>query len=172
MQVKMRSTLRNSGFLLISTFSVLFNLASGNVKNSFRVAMPNVVPTEDDNYLCIAFPINDLVQNKDSPIYITKFEADSDANKAHHIILQSCRSVGVSDGTQKPWDCRHHQTCEDGEEILFAWAKRAPPTEMPNEVTFKVDPTQSPYLILQVHYAHKMEETDSSAINIEYQSEP
>ena len=118
------------------------------------------------------FPTVEFINNRDTPIYITKFAADSDANKAHHIILQSCRSVGVDDGTTKPWDCRHHQTCEDGEEILFAWAKRAPPTEMPEGVTFKVDPKKTPYLILQVHYAHKMEETDSSAINVEYQMEP
>jgi len=43
----MRPPIQNSAFLLISTFAVLCHLASGNVKNSFRVAMPNVVPTED-----------------------------------------------------------------------------------------------------------------------------
>jgi Copper type II ascorbate-dependent monooxygenase, N-terminal domain len=85
---------------------------------------------------------------------------------------QSCRVVGVDDATKKPWDCRHHLTCEDGEEILFAWARRAPPTEMPHDVTFKVDPAQTPYLVLQVHYAHKMDQPDSSAISVEYQTEP
>lgn len=60
---------------------------------------------------------------------------------------------------------------QEGEEILFAWAKRAPPTEMPTDVTFKVDPAKTPYIVLQVHYAHKLDEEDSSAINVEYQTE-
>jgi len=108
MQYKMRPIKKYSGLLF--TFSFLISIASCN--NKFRVSMPNVIPTEDDNYLCIAYPVSKLVPNDGSPIYITKFEADSDANKAHHIILQSCKSVGVDDATIKPWDCRHHQTCQ------------------------------------------------------------
>lgn len=169
MQVKMRLDLKTSG-LVIAVVVALFEFV--HCRNKFRVAMPNVTPHEEDNYLCIAYSVKDLVPTGGQPIYITKFEADSDANKAHHIILQSCRSVGVDDATAKPWDCRHHLTCEEGEEIIFAWARRAPPTEMPNDVTFKVDPTDTPYLVLQVHYAHKMEQPDSSAIVVEYQSEP
>lgn len=156
---------------VLATFVVAV-LEVVDCRSNFRVAMPNVIPQEDDNYLCIAYPVTDLVPTGGKPIYITKFEADSDANKAHHIILQSCRNVGVDDATKKPWDCRHHLTCEDGEEILFAWAKRAPPTEMPNGVTFKVDPAETPFLVLQVHYAHKMDQADSSAISVEYQTEP
>ena len=43
---------------------------------------------------------------------------------------------------------------------------------MPTDVTFKVDPVKTPYFVLQVHYAHKMEEEDSSAISVEFQTEP
>ena len=171
MQVKMRS-LQYSCLLLITFLITILQFASGSSKHNFRVSMPSVTPQEDDNYLCFAYPVTDLVQSNGSPFYITKFEADSDANKAHHIILQSCKTVGVNEATQKPWDCRHHRTCDDGEEILFAWAKRAPPTVMPPDVTFKIDPEQTPYLVLQVHYAHKMNVVDSSAIKVEYQTEP
>lgn len=71
-----------------------FSPSLGHDQDSFRVAMPGVVPDEDDNYLCMAFKVEDLVSNQGGPIYINKFEADSDANKAHHIILQSCRVPG------------------------------------------------------------------------------
>ena len=71
-----------------------FSLSLGHDQESFRVAMPGVVPDEDDNYLCTAFKVEELVTNQGGPIYINKFEADSDANKAHHIILQSCKVPG------------------------------------------------------------------------------
>jgi len=70
------------------------SLSHGQDNYSFRVGMPGVVPDEDDNYLCTSFKVDDLVPNNIGPIFINKFEADSDANKAHHIILQSCRVVG------------------------------------------------------------------------------
>jgi hypothetical protein len=71
---------------VIALIVALFEVA--DCRSNFRVVMPNVTPQEDDNYLCIAYPVADLVPTGGNPVYITKFEADSDANKAHHIILQ------------------------------------------------------------------------------------
>ncbi len=75
-------------------FAILTGLEYCHGQETFRVAMPDVVPMEDDNYLCTAFKLDELVSNQGGPIYINKFEADSDANKAHHIIVQSCRVPG------------------------------------------------------------------------------
>lgn len=45
--------------------------------------------------------------------------------------------------------------CQDGLQILYAWARDAPKLELPDGVGFKVG-KDSPikYLVLQVHYAH------------------
>jgi len=148
----------------------------------------------DDSYLCTAFSLESLVPStKLGPIFLNKFEAESDANKAHHIILQSCRvlshqvtliSCKVSSSSltsnlfhlqanyEGPWDCQQLELCQEGEEILFAWARRAPATLLPEGVAFKIDPSKTPFLVLQVHYAHKLREGDSSAINIHYQTIP
>ena len=78
MQVKMRLDLKTSG-LVIAVVVALFEFV--HCRNKLRVAMPNVTPHEEDNYLCIAYSVKDLVPTGGQPIYITKFEADSDANK-------------------------------------------------------------------------------------------
>ena len=33
---------------------------------------------------------------------------------------------------------------------MFAWAKNAPPTTLPKDVGFMINPTQKKYLVLQV----------------------
>ena len=40
--------------------------------------------------------------------------------------------------------------CRGGQSIMFAWAKNAPPTTLPQGVSFLVDPSQRRYLVLQV----------------------
>ena len=44
----------------------------------------------------------------------------------------------------------HHAMCLDGNSIMFAWAKNAPPTTLPKDVGFKLNPKEKKYLILQV----------------------
>lgn len=53
--------------------------------------------------------------------------------------------------------------------IIYAWAKNAPPTILPDQVGFKIGPEAGvTHLILQVHYAHALEEgvTDHSGFKI------
>ena len=44
----------------------------------------------------------------------------------------------------------HHGICQYGQSIMFAWAKNAPPTTLPKDVGFKIDPTEKKFLVLQV----------------------
>uniref|UniRef100_A0ACB8EQ18 Uncharacterized protein n=1 Tax=Sphaerodactylus townsendi TaxID=933632 RepID=A0ACB8EQ18_9SAUR len=44
-------------------------------------------------------------------------------------------------------------TCRDTSNILYAWARNAPPTRLPKGVGFKVGGEKgSKYFVLQVHY--------------------
>ena len=56
----------------------------------------------------------------------------------------------------RAYDCLHHSICRDGQSIMFAWAKNAPPTTLPSGVSFTLDPGVKRYLVLQVHYAHQV----------------
>ena len=44
----------------------------------------------------------------------------------------------------------HHATCNGQNKILYAWAKDAPPTNLPPDVGFKLDPMKDEFLVLQV----------------------
>jgi hypothetical protein len=47
------------------------------------------------------------------------------------------------------WDCGHHHMCRDESKIVFAWAKHAPPTTLPEGVGFALE--KDDHLILQVN---------------------
>ena len=48
---------------------------------------------------------------------------------------------------------------------MYAWAKDAPPAELPDEVGFKVG-EDYPYLVFQVHYAHPLDTPDSAGVTL------
>jgi hypothetical protein len=50
------------------------------------------------------------------------------------------------------WDCGHHHMCRDESKIVFAWAKHAPPTTLPEGVGFALE--KDDHLILQVTIYH------------------
>ena len=81
------------------------------------------------------------------------------------MILSKCKKPKKT-GFGDTWDCQHHAMCNDQVEkdftsrkysffvstnqskIMFAWAKHAQPTEVPNDVGFSLQPDE--YLVLQV----------------------
>lgn len=67
--------------------------------------------------------------------------------------------------------CQHHATCLSGGKIMYAWAKDAPPTALPDDVGFQVDADTDGYLVLQVHYAHGLPEKDHTGLRMTYQHE-
>ncbi|XP_077441670.1 peptidyl-glycine alpha-amidating monooxygenase isoform X3 [Vanacampus margaritifer] len=69
----------------------------------------------------------------------------------HHMLLFGCNSP-VS--TTNYWDCGSSRgTCGDGTSILYAWARNAPPTNLPKDVGFEVGRNSGmSYFVLQIHY--------------------
>ena len=101
-------------------------------------------------------------------VYAVSFSAlgqDGPGIKAHHMILSKCKKPKKT-GFGDTWDCQHHAMCNDQvydclhwlpkntfvfprqSKIMFAWAKHAQPTELPDDVGFSLQPDE--YLVLQV----------------------
>ena len=78
--------------------------------------------------------------------------------RAHHMILSKCKEPKKK-GYGETWDCRHHAMCNDQSKIMFAWAKHAQPTKLPQDVGFTLQ--QDDYLVLQVSWrcAAELEKT-------------
>ena len=47
---------------------------------------------------------------------------------------------------------------------MFAWAKHAQPTKLPDDVGFELSPDD--YIVLQVHYAKPLSDDDHSGISL------
>ncbi|XP_076019707.1 peptidyl-glycine alpha-amidating monooxygenase A isoform X2 [Genypterus blacodes] len=72
-------------------------------------------------------------------------------NIVHHMLLFGCQTPVSTSGF---WDCGSARTCEDEASIMYAWARNAPPTKLPNGVGFKVGRSSGvSYFVLQIHYA-------------------
>ena len=118
-------------------------------------------PSKEDDYICTGVSLAELAPNKN--LWVTKFEAVSQGNRAHHMIISRCK-VPVKTKHGATWDCAHHAMCKDSSKIMFAWAKHAQPTELPPDVGFQLEPDD--FIVLQVHYAKPLEEPDHSGISI------
>jgi len=139
---------------------------------SLDLVMPGAKPNMDDSYLCSSFDVTKLSQATDtkSELHVTGFVPKADAHKAHHMLLYSCDEPNEQPGVV--YDCLHHSMCRGGQSIMFAWAKNAPPTTLPPGVSFNINPAQRKYLVLQIHYAHPLEEEDHTGLSLTYQVDP
>ena len=59
-------------------------------EKTFDISMPGAEPSRDDDYLCTAFSVKSLIGSDKDRVYITGFEANAKADKAHHVIVQKC----------------------------------------------------------------------------------
>uniref|UniRef100_A0A8C4KHS2 peptidylglycine monooxygenase n=1 Tax=Dromaius novaehollandiae TaxID=8790 RepID=A0A8C4KHS2_DRONO len=108
------------------------------------VRMPGVTPKQSDTYLCMSLPL--LV---DDEAYVVDFKPHASMDTVHHMLLFGCNEPS---STESYWDC-DEGTCKDKSNILYAWARNAPPTRLPKGVGFRVGgETGSKYFVLQVHY--------------------
>ena len=61
----------------------------------FEIRMPGARPTKHDDYLCSAFSIKNMTRGNaggnQKKVYVTAFNAEATASKAHHLILQGRR---------------------------------------------------------------------------------
>ena len=139
-----------------------------NKNTQLTMKMPNVTTTSADSYLCIAV---NLQSSSNGPIYVTGFRPDASAAKAHHMLLHKCNApYQAEEGTS--WDCLAAPTCNDQAQIMYGWAKNADNLELPDGVSFTLDPNEVHYLVLQVHYAEAIEQPDSSGLTLELSPTP
>ncbi|XP_017668090.1 PREDICTED: peptidyl-glycine alpha-amidating monooxygenase isoform X12 [Lepidothrix coronata] len=108
------------------------------------IRMPGVTPKQSDTYLCMSvrLPVDDEA-------YVVDFKPHASMDTVHHMLLFGCNEPS---STENYWDC-DEGTCRDKSNILYAWARNAPPTRLPKGVGFRVGgETGGRYFVLQVHY--------------------
>nr|XP_058919072.1 peptidyl-glycine alpha-amidating monooxygenase isoform X6 [Kogia breviceps] len=108
------------------------------------IRMPGVTPKQSDTYFCMSMHLP-----MDEEAFVIDFKPHASMDTVHHMLLFGC-NMPVS--TENYWFC-DEGTCTDKANILYAWARNAPPTRLPKGVGFRVGgETGSKYFVLQVHY--------------------
>ncbi|XP_042643608.1 peptidyl-glycine alpha-amidating monooxygenase isoform X6 [Tyto alba] len=108
------------------------------------IRMPGVTPKQSDTYLCMSVPLP-----VDDEAYVVDFKPHASMDTVHHMLLFGCNEPS---STENYWDC-DEGTCKDKSNILYAWARNAPPTQLPKGVGFRVGgETGGRFFVLQVHY--------------------
>ncbi|XP_048359611.1 peptidyl-glycine alpha-amidating monooxygenase isoform X3 [Sphaerodactylus townsendi] len=126
------------------------------------IRMPGVTPTQSDTYFCMSLRLP-----VEEEAYVVDFKPHASMDTVHHMLLFGCNEP-TSD--EDYWDC-DAGTCRDTSNILYAWARNAPPTRLPKGVGFKVGGEKgSKYFVLQVHYgdisAFKDKHKDCSGVTL------
>jgi len=144
----------------------------GSNSEELSIQMPGVVTPSGEMYLCTSLQ-TDI---KDIKRYITGF-APSDASKesVHHMLLYGCSGPGRQDSA---WLCghdgsggqggfQHGGVCSGGQKIMYAWARDAPPLNLPDEVAFTVGGDSGiNTLVLQVHFAVARQDPDYAGVKM------
>uniref|UniRef100_A0A8C2TBA7 Peptidylglycine alpha-amidating monooxygenase n=1 Tax=Coturnix japonica TaxID=93934 RepID=A0A8C2TBA7_COTJA len=108
------------------------------------IRMPGVTPKQSDTYLCMSVPLP-----VDDEAYVVDFKPHASMDTVHHMLLFGCNEPSSNENY---WDC-DEGICKDKSNILYAWARNAPPTRLPKGVGFRVGgETGSKFFVLQVHY--------------------
>ncbi|OXB56841.1 hypothetical protein ASZ78_005753, partial [Callipepla squamata] len=109
------------------------------------IRMPGVTPKQQsDTYLCMSVPLP-----VDDEAYVVDFKPHASMDTVHHMLLFGCNEPSSNENY---WDC-DEGICKDKSNILYAWARNAPPTRLPKGVGFRVGgETGSKFFVLQVHY--------------------
>ncbi|XP_039561620.1 peptidyl-glycine alpha-amidating monooxygenase isoform X5 [Passer montanus] len=88
------------------------------------IRMPAVTPKQSDTYLCMSVPLP-----VDDEAYVVDFKPHASMDTVHHMLLFGCNEPS---STENYWDC-DEGTCKDKSNILYAWARNAPPTRLPKD---------------------------------------
>ncbi|XP_039614846.1 peptidyl-glycine alpha-amidating monooxygenase isoform X6 [Polypterus senegalus] len=137
---------------------------------SLHIRMPGLTPKESDSYFCMSVHVP-----REEDTYIVDFQPHASMDTVHHMILYGCRYPYATDNY---WDCGGIEgTCKDTANIIYAWARDAPPTKLPKDVGFKVGgDTGITNLVLQIHYgdasAFKDKHRDCSGVSLRMTLKP
>ncbi|XP_052793930.1 peptidyl-glycine alpha-amidating monooxygenase-like isoform X2 [Mya arenaria] len=133
---------------------------------TFDLRMRGAQPAQSDQYYCTGYRVTEDIlghpANSTAEGYIVKYEALADANTAHHILVFGCKSLRKD--INSFWQCGY--VCE-GDQIIFAWAKNAPPLTLPKDVGQHIGHgTNIHYIVIQIHYAVPLQSPDTSGIRL------
>ncbi|XP_036998551.2 peptidyl-glycine alpha-amidating monooxygenase isoform X9 [Artibeus jamaicensis] len=126
------------------------------------IRMPGVTPKQSDTYFCMSVRLP-----TDEEAFVIDFKPRASMDTVHHMLLFGCN---MPSSTGSYWFC-DEGTCADKVNILYAWARNAPPTRLPEGVGFRVGgETGSKYFVLQVHYgdisAFRDDHKDCSGVSL------
>ncbi|KAH0628114.1 hypothetical protein JD844_008859 [Phrynosoma platyrhinos] len=126
------------------------------------IRMPGVTPKQSDTYFCMSLRLP-----VEEEAYVVDFRPQASMDTVHHMLLFGCNNPASDEDY---WDC-NGGTCMDTSNILYAWARNAPPTRLPKGVGFQVGGERgSKYFVLQVHYgdvsAFKDKHKDCSGVTL------
>ncbi|XP_040842034.1 peptidyl-glycine alpha-amidating monooxygenase isoform X6 [Ochotona curzoniae] len=132
------------------------------------IRMPGVTPKQSDTYFCMSMRLP-----VDEEAFVIDFKPRASMDTVHHMLLFGCN---MPSSTGSYWFC-DEGTCTDQANILYAWARNAPPTRLPKGVGFRVGgETGSKYFVLQVHYgdvsAFRDNHKDCSGVSIHLTRQP
>ncbi|KAK7115903.1 peptidyl-glycine alpha-amidating monooxygenase B-like isoform X2 [Littorina saxatilis] len=135
--------------------------SSATSHSHMDILMKGAKPLQPDAYLCTSYEVNE------EELYVVKFEALANADTAHHILMYGCQDGPYS--KDDIWGCP--PICRGGpQQIMFAWAKNAPPTQLPDGVGFRIGRrTTIKTIVMQIHYAKSFsvdESPDNSGIRL------
>uniref|UniRef100_A0A5S6QDL4 Peptidylglycine monooxygenase n=1 Tax=Trichuris muris TaxID=70415 RepID=A0A5S6QDL4_TRIMR len=106
--------------------------------------MPATRPAQDEQYMCHGVKVQE-------PAYITDFVPIAQVSRVHHLIVFGCSKNFEPPG--EVWECESLVCGFEQPGILYAWARNAPPLEMPPSVGVPIGGNSSiDYLVLQMHY--------------------
>ncbi|KAM9793535.1 peptidyl-glycine alpha-amidating monooxygenase isoform X4 [Syngnathus typhle] len=147
-------------------------ISSDSPNFSMALRMPGVIPVKSDTYLCMSFPVP---TTESHAAYVVDFMPQASMNTVHHMLLFGCKTpVSITNY----WDCGTTRgTCVDETSILYAWARNAPPTNLPKDVGFEVGRNSGvSYFVLQIHYgdvnAFRDHHKDCSGVTLRITSTP
>ncbi|XP_054999825.1 peptidyl-glycine alpha-amidating monooxygenase isoform X6 [Sorex araneus] len=108
------------------------------------IRMPGITPKQSDTYFCMSTRLP-----TEEEAFVIDFKPHASMDTVHHMLLFGC---DMPSSTGSYWFC-DEGTCADKANILYAWARNAPPTRLPKGVGFRVGGAAgSKYFVLQVHY--------------------
>lgn len=116
----------------------------GSSDFALDIRMPGVTPKQSDTYFCMSMRLP-----VEEEAFVIDFKPHASMDTVHHMLLFGC---DMPSSTGSYWFC-DEGTCADKANILYAWARNAPPTRLPQGVGFRVGGASgNKYFVLQVHY--------------------
>ena len=110
------------------------------------LTMPEGLVPKKEWYACDTIETREVFGGKEVG-YITLFDPYPDIKYVHHYLLFTC---------DKPVFSKEFGSCPPCkvEEILYGWGHGGPPTELPRDVSFKIDSRLVSHMKFQVSFTH------------------